>query len=154
MCEPATGRIFLGANGMATTADRTTIFVNDPGFPPIHQRRIHVMRTSDTHSQLEPIEIVEPPHAADNIEYDDASGELIMGTMPLGKEALDHAANKSTPVAGGMISMKRSGGSWAVEAELNQDGEVLHGATSAVVRLGKRVVLGSPTAPGILVCDS
>merc|ERR1711959_445985 len=67
-CEPASDRIFNGANGLATTADRQTVFVNEPAL-----RKVLVLRR--THSGfLEPTQVIGLPHMADNIEYHEDSG--------------------------------------------------------------------------------
>ena len=152
-CTPATDNLFVGANGLATTADRSTVFVSDPGLPPVHLRRVHVLHPTPN-GRLEPSHVIRLPHAADNIEYDDRSEELVMGTMPLSCQGLEHAANESALVAGGMITMKLKDGSWTLTKEVNHEGRLLRGATSSVVRTDGRMVFGSPTAIGVLVCNT
>ena len=70
-CTPATKTLFVGANGMTTTPNRTLFFVADPV-----ERRVGVFNRTEE-GFLDLLQFVDLPFGVDNIEYDDSSGIII-----------------------------------------------------------------------------
>ena len=75
-CTVATAERYVGANGLAVSADRTKVYVNDPG-----AQRISVL-SRETDGMLTPVGSITPNHIVDNIEMI-ADGVLSGGTIPL-----------------------------------------------------------------------
>merc|ERR1712106_382569 len=144
-CEAASGENFLGANGLTIDQDRDLLYVND-----LPAKMIAVMERDKETGKLVKVSEIVLPFYADNIEYDDQTDEIIMGTI------LDHDAfvkkfgGEDVPVAGGFSIAKRSTG-WKVADVLNHDGTKLS-QVSAAARFGDKIVLGSPFSEGILIC--
>merc|ERR1712232_8643 len=76
ICRVATMERFVGANGMAISHDRGTVFVNDPS-----QASVIVMKREED-GELTKVSELSLPHLADNIEMTD-DGKLSAGTIPL-----------------------------------------------------------------------
>ena len=93
------------------------------------------------------------PVAIDNLEYDDEADEILMGTIPdalaIAKKEMDPSVN----VPGGMAIASKQGSGWKVRDILEHDGKKLD-QISAAARYGPTVILGSPFAEGVLVCDN
>jgi len=142
-CVPATDESFVGANGITISADGSTVFVNDPP-----SKSVTVMTRDKDSGRLSKVNVIDMPVAADNIEYDDQSGQIIVGTIPDLKRAM-----KKIDVPGGMAVLSNTnGGDWEYKSVLEHDGTKLS-QISAASRLGKRIVLGSPFSEGILSCS-
>jgi len=95
-------------------------------------------------------ETIPLPVAIDQIEWDDESGEVMIGTIPHIR-ATDMVDNSAT-VPGGAATLKlNSAGDWEWKKLLDHDGTKLS-QVSAAAKLGKKLVLGSPVSEGILVC--
>jgi len=148
LCESATDIRFQGANGITTDQDRSTVFVNDP-----LQKTITVMKREKATGKLTKLSEIVMPFGADNIEYDDNSDEIIIGTIPDFMACIKKGKGDDIPVPGGMaIAHKEEGGNgWVVDSVLEHDGAKL-AQISAAAKLGSKVVLGSPFSEGILVC--
>ena len=148
LCESATDIRFQGANGITTNQDRSTVFVNDP-----LQKTITVMKREKATGKLTKLSEIVMPFGADNIEYDDNSDEIIIGTIPDFMTCVKKEKGEDIPVPGGMaIAPKEDGGNgWVVDSVLQHDGAKL-AQISAAAKLGSKVVLGSPFSEGILVC--
>lgn len=152
-CEDATidAKRFIGANGITISADRETVFVNDPA-----DKKITVFRRRDKDGRLEFTgTTIDLPFAADNVEYDD--GDLIMGSIPILHIAVDNeglALEDAQPVPGGVMRARLDSISneWTVTTLLNHDGTALS-QIAAASRYGRRLFLGSPFSTGLLECD-
>jgi len=140
----ATEESFIGANGITLSGDGNTVFVNDPV-----DKRITVMARDRVSGRLSKSSIINLPVAVDNIEFDDQSGEIIVGTIPDLKSAV-----KKIDVPGGMAVLRRKTNSeeWEWKSILEHDGTKLS-QISAASRLGNRIVLGSPFSEGALLCS-
>jgi len=143
-CVSATEESFIGANGISLSGDGSTVFVNDP-----IDKRITVMARNKDSGRLSKSGIIKLPVPVDNIEYDDQSGEIIVGTIPDLKSAV-----KKLKVPGGMAVLRKKTNSeeWEWSSILEQDGTKLS-QISAASRLGNRIVLGSPFSEGALLCS-
>ena len=96
-CQTATEEKFNGANGMTVSSDRELVFVNDP-----MERLVTVMRKVPGSYQLTKESLIKLPVPADNIEFDDETAELIIGTIPDVAAAMEHMMGNKTvavPVA-------------------------------------------------------
>ena len=111
------------------------------------------MRKEPGSYQLTKESLIKLPVPADNIEYDDETAELIIGTIPDVPAAMEHMmGNKSVAVPGGMaIASRLPTGGWQVRDVLEHDGTKL-AQISAAARYGGTVILGSPGSEGLLVC--
>ena len=147
-CQAATEEMFNGANGMTISPDRQLVFVNDP-----MEKVVTVMRRGPDSYQLTKESLIKLPVPADNIEYDDETDQIIIGTIPDVPAAMEHMmGNKSVAVPGGLaIASPRPTGGWQVRSVLEHDGTKL-AQISAAARYGGTVVLGSPGSEGLLVC--
>merc|ERR1712080_280031 len=136
-----------GANGITISADRNTVYVNDP----INKLITVMARDKDT-GLLSTQDSIALPMAVDNIEHDDESGDIIMGTIPHILPAIKFMNGEKVAVPGGLAVARRTGaGDWKVDSVLEHDGTKLC-QISAAVRLGERIVLGSPFSQGLLLC--
>ena len=124
------------------------MFVNDPP-----QRRISVFSIHQNNEKLTKDEIVDLPMVVDNVEYDDATEEILLGTIPDLWAAVQKHSNNSFPVPGGMAVLEQNGKDWSVKDVLEHDGTKLS-QISAAARFGSKIVLGSPWSEGILVCTT
>ena len=94
--------------------------------------------------------MVVTPVPADQIEYDDESGEIIVGTIT---DHLGTIVKSLRSKSGGMLVLKRSEpGAWEVEQVLQHDGNKLD-QISAAARYGDLKVFGFPFSEGVLVCE-
>jgi len=143
-CVSATEESFIGANGITLSGDGNTVFVNDPV-----DKRITEMARDKVSGRLTKSSIINLPVAVDNIEFDDQSGDIIVGTIPDLKSAV-----KKIEVPGGMAVLRRKTNSeeWEWKSILEHDGTKLS-QISAASRLGNRIVLGSPFSEGALLCS-
>ena len=161
-CDDATGPSFVGANGLATTKDRSRVLVADSP-----RKRVSVMRPTEE-GRLELVRVFEPKHIVDNMYIEENSGDLVLGSIPLPATIFRQKVLKDHSIAipGGMLVARRKPhsasdekdawdewimGSIADGGEFNHDGNVLS-QVSAAVRFGSHVILGSPFSKGILVC--
>ena len=133
---------------MTISPDRQLVFVNDP-----MEKVVTVMRRGPDSYQLTKESLIKLPVPADNIEYDDETDQIIIGTIPDVPAAMEHMmGNKSVAVPGGLaIASPRPTGGWQVRSVLEHDGTKL-AQISAAARYGGTVVLGSPGSEGLLVC--
>ena len=147
-CQTATEERFGGANGMTVSSDRTRVFVNDP-----MEKLVTVMRKEEGGYQLTKESVIKLPVPADNIEYEDETDEIIIGTIPDVHSAMElMMGNKSVAVPGGMaVASRLPSGGWRVRDVLEHDGTKLS-QISAAARFGGKVILGTPGSEGLLVC--
>jgi len=147
-CEAASERLFVGANGMTISPDRSTVYVADP-----IDKRIGVMSRTPS-GFLEHQEWINLPFGVDNIEYDHQSGDILMGTIPDFNLLMKYEENQATEVPGGLSVLRREGerGTWTTHDVLMHDGSKLS-QISAGVMFGRTVILGSPYSKGLLVCQ-
>ena len=148
-CESATDIRFQGANGITIDQDRNTVFVNDP----LH-KTITVMKRDKKTGKLAKLSEIVMPFGADNIEYDDESNEIIIGTIPDFIACIKKGQGEDVSVPGGMAVARKESGvtGWVVDSVLEHNGAKLP-QISAAARLGSKIVLGSPFSEGILVCN-
>ena len=156
-CALAVQSRFVGANGITISPDRSRVLVNDP---PLKQ--ISVFRRDPADGSLTFEEAFGTAEAVDNIEWQvGANGDsLIMGAIPvLHQHVLNDLLGWTTPVAGSAVVVKRTAageGSWGAGRQtrhlVKHDGTKLSQVSSAA-RWGSHVVMGSPSARGVLVCD-
>lgn len=158
-CSVASEQRFVGANGIAVSSDRETVYVNDAV-----SGRVHIMQRSPSGS-LKPVSSVKPKHILDNIEVD-AEGYLAGGSVPLpytSHGVCDEAKQLSATkvVSGHTVGCGRSPGGLMlfsadgaeVKAEINSDGSLMSDI-SAALKVGTKVLMGSYHSPGILLCDA
>jgi len=148
-CELATSRTFVSANGITTNEDRTKIFVAD-----CSKKQIVVFSKKTKQGHLIFDHAIDVPYAIDNIEYQ-SNGDLLIGSIPILHIAAD-AKGPQDPVPGGMLVASpkgKSGQEWTLSHPLVHDGTTMSQISSAA-RFGDRVILGSPYANGMLVCDA
>ena len=146
-CVIATDESFGSANGLTINTDRTKLFVND-----LVQKQITVYSIHQNNQKLTRDEIISLPMVVDNIEYDDATQEILMGTVPDLWAAVQIHSNKSFPVPGGMAVLEGIGKDWRVKDVVEHDGTKLS-QISAAARFGTKIILGSPWSEGVLVCN-
>jgi len=165
-CTVASSERFISANGLAVSPDRQIIFLNDPP-----AQMVHVM-SRDASGMLSRVSAFETKHVLDNLEMQ-SDGKLSAGTMPLpytaeticedAQELSRSSIMNGREVGCGkspggllVISLAGTGGKSFVDAtqvdKLTHDGSLLSGV-SAALRLNGKVVMSSPNAPGVLVCD-
>ena len=133
---------------MTISADRSLLFVNDPV-----EKMITVFKVDKNNLSLTKESTIRLPVAADNIEYDDESDEILIGTIPDITPIMKKATSpeEEVHVPGGMAVANKDGKGWRVRDVLEHDGSKLS-QISAASRFGSTVFLGSPGAEGILVC--
>jgi len=145
-CKMATKERFIGANGITISDDGSTVFVNDPA-----NKLISIMERNKETGFLTQKGSIPLQSAADNIEFEDQTGDIIISTIPNLKAASEHSG---IPVPGGMsIARLNSEGVWNVASVLEHDGTKLS-QISGAARLGRRIALGSPYSEGILLCTT
>ena len=136
---------FFGAKGLTIDQESAVVYVND-----LEDKLISVMERDKETGKLTKVSEIILPFVADNIEYDDETDEIIIGTL-LDLDAFFKKFNgEDVPVAGGLSIARKSDG-WKIHDVLNHDGTELS-QISAAARWGDKVVLGSPFSEGILVC--
>ena len=147
-CHPATSLPFTAANGITVSQDRSRVFVNDA-----MERRIVVMKREERSYSLTWESVIELPVIADNIEYEDETGQILIGTIPDFITATRFVmGDKRLAVPGGLaLASPLPSGGWEVRELLRHDGSRL-AQISAGARYGDTVVLGSPGSRGLLVC--
>jgi len=143
-CKIATDQKFLGANGLTISGNGKAVLVNDP-----MDKKITVFERQDN-GTLKLSATIPLPVAIDQIEWDDESGEVIIGTIPHIK-ATDMVDNSPTVPGGAAILKLNDAGEWVWRGILDHDGTKLS-QVSAAAKLGSKLVLGSPVSEGILVC--
>lgn len=161
-CTVATAERYVGANGLAVSADRTKVYVNDPG-----AQRISVL-SRETDGMLTPVGSITPNHIVDNIEMI-ADGVLSGGTIPLPYACatvcedapflaqatdVDGRSVGCGKAPGSVLSIKlESGGIQDYEQMdvLMHDGSLLSDV-SAGMQVGQHTLLGSPHSTGVLLC--
>ena len=131
------------ANGITISPDGKTVFVNDP----LDMNIMALWRNVDT-GELKKVFDIKLPSVADNIEYDDEAGEIIVGNIFPGGLVVATPPTPSTP------SIEESNQKWIVKGVLIHDNKKNY-QVSAAARVGNsKVVLGSPFQEGILVCSN
>jgi len=170
-CSVASSARFVGANGIAISDDRHTVFVNDAPA----QRLTVLARQPD--GSLEEVSSFGLKHIVDNLEMT-ADGALHAGTIPFPyasasvcQEAPALSASKVVSgrrvscgaQPGGLLEIGLLGTGESARGKsfvdgrqtdiLTHDGTALDGVSSAL-RVGAKVVLGSPHAKGLLFCDA
>lgn len=166
-CTVASSERFIGANGIAISEDRQTVFVNDaPG------AMVSVMgREAD--GSLKKVSEIKSKHVLDNIEMS-ADGKLMGGSIPLpytSGTVCDEAKDLSMSAdmdgrhigcghsPGGLLEISpvdTGGKSFVDGTQVDKgihDGGLLSGI-SAAVQSGDKIVLGSPFSTGLLICKS
>jgi len=146
-CSVASNHVFIMANGMAVTPNKTTYFVSDP-----LDRSIAVLKREDD-GFLTVESYIQLPHLVDNVDFIPETEELVLGTMTEFGTALKRAADESLEVPGGCSVARKVGDSWTIEDVLVHDGSQLSQISACAVH-DKTVVLGSPYSGGILVCST
>lgn len=153
-CVLASETKWVGANGLAIDPDRTTLFVVD--FVP---QTVSKLTINPSSGALELEQTIDTPYVCDNIAYVDETGAVECGAILNMTNVFfnaDKPLNEQKPVPGGLLKLipptQGSGGEWKTELELAHDGTLLS-QVSAAVHVGNRIVLGTPSAPGILICD-
>jgi len=158
-CKVASEQRFIGANGLAISADKQTVFVSDAP-----DRTVHVM-TRAADGQLHTHSRIATPHAVDNLEM---QGErLSTGTIPLfhtTRNVCEDAPELSlartiggrqvgcASSPGGLSTISIGGVDGPVHRDvLMHDGALLSQVSSALHFDGK-VLLGSPHSTGVLIC--
>jgi hypothetical protein len=117
-CADVTGSNFAMANGITISADRQTVYINDAT-----QLAVSVYHRSVT-GALEFVEKFDLPFLGDNIEYDEPSGDLLIGFTPLLHQVVardgeaDPAKASVMPVAGGLLVARRGSDGWAGAASV------------------------------------
>lgn len=158
-CEVASPHRFVMANGIAISDDRQTVYVSDPtGRAIVTLKRV-------ARGKLEYVSQFQPLHTIDNIEVG-PDGHLHGGSIPIAFasfSACDHGLGDTVTIGGrslgcgrcpgGLLQMSvGSDGAGTAQADvLMHDGSKLH-QVAAALKVGDRVVLGSPASPGALVC--
>ena len=119
VCEVATDQKFVGANGITISGDRGQVFVNDPT-----EKAITVFNVDQKNHKLSKDSVIKLPLNADNIEYDDATGEIVIGTIPCLMTAIRKSMDPDSVagVPGGMAVASRRGSGWVVRDILEHDG--------------------------------
>eukprot|EP00933_Yihiella_yeosuensis_P063138 TRINITY_DN66220_c0_g1_i1.p1 TRINITY_DN66220_c0_g1~~TRINITY_DN66220_c0_g1_i1.p1 ORF type:complete len:406 (-),score=58.89 TRINITY_DN66220_c0_g1_i1:250-1428(-) len=161
-CEVASGRRWIGANGIAVSRDRQYIFVNDPA--PGTVTILH-RQADGSLKELSDIKLV---HSVDNIEVDDDGLSLQGGSIPqlfthpsvceegLGStREVDGRKISCGHCPGGLLRINISGTVPVAGAQkdvLMHDGSKLSTISSAI-QVGSKVVIGSPNSPGALLCE-
>lgn len=160
-CSDATGGkiLFPGANGIAITEDRSTVFVCD-----CFSYSIFEFRRAPGSGTLEKKGRIKLEHACDNIEWKGGGGgeqkeELWMGIMPdmvaVAKNEERPSYEERTPAPGGLAVVSRSGAEskdWSEQrVTYNHDGSLLSQVSFGMAHDGM-AILGSPSASGILLC--
>lgn len=147
-CEAVTSSAtqFHSANGITISDDRKTIYVND-----YTEWRIAIMGIAEDGTLVEK-DHIDLPYAVDNIEMDNANGEILMGTVPDGKKSYQRWTGSDSHVPGGMlVARKNKDGDWELRDVVHQDGTKLD-HISAAARYSDKVYLGSPLGTGLLLC--
>ena len=151
VCTEASDVAFVGANGMTISQDRSLLFVNDP-----LEKMITVFKVDKNNLKLTKESVIRLPVAADNIEYDDESDQILIGTIPDITPMLQKTkGGEEIKVPGGLALADRDGqgSGWRVRDVLEHDGSKLS-QISAASRFGSTVFLGSPGAEGLLLCPA
>ena len=176
VCEMASATRFVQANGIAVSADRRSVFVNDPVTKTIHvlerKRFVGQNKVGEPGFSLRKVSSFRTKHALDNIEMDQ-DGKLTGGSIPFpytSASVCDEAEGLSaTKVVDGReigcgkspggllrISLLGTGGHSFVDGTQSDhamhDGSLMSGV-SAALQIGNKVLLGSPNSPGVLLCD-
>ena len=73
-CEVATPELFVGANGITINKARDVLFVNDHP-----DKKITVFNIDPRNYKLKKAEVIKLDFNADNIEYDDETGDILIG---------------------------------------------------------------------------
>jgi hypothetical protein len=167
-CEASVSGLGM-ANGIATSTDRRLVFVNDIG-----RQAVLVFKrtgaatatgaasvTGSSAAMLKEVTRIALPATVDNVEFDEGSGDLMMGSIPSPLLALQAMKDGGrTPVPGGLV-VARPGrrvsavGGHVVDVEasgLVHDGSLLSQVSSGLDLGALGVVLGSPFSDGLLVC--
>jgi len=160
-CTVASSQRFMGANGLAVSEDRQTVYVNDPG-----AGMLYVM-TRAASGELVTASEFKTKHMFDNIEVqgDQISGGSIPLPFSMAVVCEDMPQLSWTRVVDGRevacgkspggltsISLTSEGSVGDVQEDvLIHDGSLLSGV-SAALKLGGKVMMGSPISPGVLMC--
>jgi len=166
-CSVASTQRFVGANGIAVSADRQTVFVNDPPTSTISV----MQRLPD--GSLSRVSWFKTKHSLDNVEMT-ADGKLSAGSIPLlytAEVVCDEAKVLSAArvIGGREVGCGRSPGGLLRVSLLSADGKafvddrqedvVMHDGSllsgvSSALRVNGKVVMGGPNAPGVLLCTT
>ena len=141
-CMAASDQKFLGANGITIDQGGEMLYVNDP-----EDKMITIMKRDKRTGMLNKVSEINLPFSADNIEYDDETNEILIGTI----HDLKTANKREVLTSGGLAIAHKEKNDWVVHNILNHDGSKLN-QISAASRFGDKIVLGSPHSEGILVC--
>ena len=133
VCKVATEEKFLMANGITSSADGKTVFVND-----VLGMNIMALSRDEKTGLLSKKFDIPLPALVDNIDYDDEASEILLGSI----------------VPGGLAVAVPEKDSWSVKGVLYHDEKKLK-QISVGARLGNsKIVLGTPFSEGILVCNN
>ena len=135
-CKVATDEKFLLANGITSSPDSKTIFVNDV----LDMNIMALSRDLKTGLLTKKFDIPLPA-LVDNIDYDDEANEILLGSIVPGGLAI--AAQD-----------KDINDRWTTKGVLIHDEKKLK-QISVGARIGNsKIILGSPFSEGILVCNN
>ena len=137
------------ANGLTISQpDRRTLLVNVPEMATVHR---YTIQDSGDLTEGSPIVL---PSVADNIEWDAETGMITAGMIPIPGRPNEHLGT-DTQVHGEVLGFKLpaegSAAPVVFESYVRHDGSLLS-QFSAGIRYGKAVLIGGPTAPGLLYC--
>eukprot|EP00927_Polykrikos_kofoidii_P074344 TRINITY_DN70321_c0_g1_i1.p1 TRINITY_DN70321_c0_g1~~TRINITY_DN70321_c0_g1_i1.p1 ORF type:complete len:385 (-),score=27.18 TRINITY_DN70321_c0_g1_i1:74-1228(-) len=143
-CEKTAAWQIPSANGMTVSPDRKVLLMICPGCATLFRYRI------SKHGELtEVLPRIALPYAADNLDWDDETGQVYIAMMPIIDEhqaavPCDFMAIPATEV---------------LEPFLSPRSLLVHSGTklsqcSAGLRYGNATLIGSPYSAGLLFCDS
>lgn len=147
-CSVATGG-FLSPNGITKDSATGRIFVSDA------PRKHIAVLTRNADGSLVRVDTIALQYALDNLEFEDESGVLFGGSLPLVYKTVAKMSGQDVQVPGGItVISPRQGGDYDVdENTLMHDGSVLSMISAGYVWSG-RAVFGSPFSRGVLVCET
>lgn len=154
-CAPVGGG-HVGANGIAVTKDRRTVYVSDPAAAAL---TVYARRSDGA---LERVDTIQLPHAVDNVNIGPA-GELIMGALPRLADVLADAPEvpgallvgvQGAPPPGAdrlAVGVRRGDPRYTFRDVAVSDGALMSQVSGGIL-VGDHAFLGSPYARGALLC--
>jgi len=129
------------ANGLAVSPDRKTLLVSCPLCNEIWRYSVGPGGNLTEVTPRIPL-----PYPADNLDWDEATGRVLMGTLP----AISVGSHVPMELMA-FPTQQLSQGSFQFESLLRHDGTKLS-QSSAGVQYGEAMLLGSPYYRGLLLC--